>query len=294
MSGVAPVTMLLINVFLPLAIAATMIGLGLELAIGDFRRVVQFPKAVGLGLFLKFLFLPLTGFLLCLLFRLSANLSIGLMIVAASPSSVMAILYSHLFRGDVAFSVTLTAIDNVLSAIVITVVVSLAIAYFGGETQTLGMQLAETVKVFALIVVPIIIGMAARVRWPGLAGRMDRPIRLFSFLLLVTVVVFAIAQEHQRILSALGSLGAVAVSFNVLNLVFAIFASRLLKLSREQSLSMAMTMSVLGTTIAITVALSVLHNVETALPAAVYTISMYATAAVFGFGMKFRARPTNA
>ena len=115
MSGVAPGTLLLINVFLPLAIAVTMIGLGLELTGDDFRRVAKFPRAVGLGLFLKFLFLPVTAFLLCHLFRLSPNMSIGLMIVAASPSSVMANVYSHLFRGDVAFSVTLTAIDNLIS-----------------------------------------------------------------------------------------------------------------------------------------------------------------------------------
>ena len=294
MSGAAPGTMLLINVFLPLAIAVTMIGLGLELTSDDFRRGAKFPKAVGLGLSLKFLFLPLSAFLLCHLFRLSANMSIGLMIVAASPSSVMAIVYSHLFRADVAFSVTLTAIDNLISAVAIPVIVSLSIGYFGGERHTLGVQIVEGLKVFALIVVPVLIGMGARIKWPTLGGYLSRPIRLFSFALLVVVVVFAIANEHQRIFAALGPLGAVAVTFNLLSLAFAVFVARLLKLSLEQSFSMAMTMGVLGTTIAITVALSVLHNIESALPAAVYTISMYATAAVFGLGMKFRARAASA
>ena len=288
MSDVAPVTLLLINVFLPLAIAVTMIGLGLELTYGDFRRVARLPKPVGLGLFLKFLFLPLTAFLLCHLFRLSANMSIGLMIVSASPSSVMAIVYSHLLRGDVAFSVTLTAIDNLVSAVGIPIIVSLSIVYFGGQRQTLGMQLVEALKVFVLIVVPVLIGMGARVKWPHLVRRMNRPIRLFSLLLLVVVVIFAIVQEHERIFSALGPLGGVVVTFNVVSLIFAMFVSRLLHLPPAQGLSMAMTMGVLGMTIAITVALSVLHNIESALPAAVYTISMYATAAVFGLGVRFK------
>ncbi len=293
MTGVAPSTMLLINVVLPLAIAVTMIGLGLELTIVDFRRVAKFPNAVALGLFLKFLFLPLIAFLLCHLFGLSPYMSIGLMIVAASPSSVMANVYSHLFRADVAFSVTLTAIDNLISAIAIPIIVSLSIGYFGGEHQTMGMQLLEALKVFVLIVVPVLIGMGARTRWPELVGVTSRPIRLFSFILLVVVVVFAIASEHERIFAAFGPLGAVVVTFNVLSLVFAMVASRLLKLPVEQSFSMAMAMGVLGMTIAITVALSVLHNIESALPAAVYTISMYATAALFGLGMKFRTNPRN-
>ena len=288
MSGVAPTTMLLINVFLPLAIAVTMMGLGAELSGADFRRVAKFPKAVGLGLFLKFLFLPAIAFLLCHLFRLSPNMSIGLMIVAASPSSVMANVYSHLFRADVAFSVTLTAINNLLAAIAIPVIVSLSIIYFGGEQQTLGMQFLEALKVFVLIVIPVLIGMGARLRWPELVGHMSRPIRLFSSLLLVVVVIFAIASERERIFSAFGPLGAVVVTYNIASLLFAVAASRLSKLSLEQSFSMAMAMGVLGMTIAITVALSVLHNVESALPAAVYTISMYATAAVFGWGMKLR------
>ena len=294
MSGIAPGTMLLINVLLPIAIAVTMFGLGLELNGGDFRRVAKFRKAVGLGLFLKFLFLPLTAFLLCHLFRLSANMSIGLMIVAASPSSVMANVYAHLFHADVAFSVTLTAIDNLIAAIAIPVIVSLSIGYFGGEGQSFGMQLVEALKVFALIVVPVLVGMGARTRWPNLVGGMNRPIRLFSFALLVIVVVFAIASERERIFSAFGPLGAVVVTFNLLSLIFAIVVSRLAKLSLEQSFSMAMAMGVLGMTIAITVALSVLHNIEAALPAAVYTISMYATAAVFGLGMKLRIRPASA
>ena len=206
----------------------------------------------------------------------------------------MAIVYSHLFRADVAFSLTLTAIDNLIAAIAIPVIVSLSIGYFGGERQTLGVQLVEGFKVFALIVVPVPVGMGARIKWPALVGYMSRPIRLFSFALLVVVVVFAIANEHERIFSAFGPLGAVVVTFNVLSLAFAIFVSRLLKLSQEQSFSMAMTMGVLGMTIAITVALSVLHNIESALPAAVYTISMYATAALFGLGTKFKTIPTNA
>lgn len=294
MGSVAPGTMLLINVFLPLAIAVTMFGLGLELTGNDFKRVAKFPKAVLLGLFLKFLLLPLTAFLLCHIFRLSPNMSIGLMIVAASPSSVMANVYSHLFRADLAFSVTLTAVDNLISAVAIPVIVSLSIGYFGGERQALGLQMMEALKVFALIVVPVFIGIGAQMKWPNLASRMNRPIRLFSFLLLAVVVVFAIAKEHERIFSALGPLGAVVVTFNVLSLILGMFVSRLLRLSLEQSLSMAMAMGVLGMTIAITVALSVLHNIESALPAAVYTIFMYATAAVFGLAMKFRTRPTNA
>src|SRR5688572_2729251 len=162
---------LLTTLLLPLALGVIMFGLGLGLTLDDFRRVARYPRAVLLGLFLQTGVLPWVAFALALLFRLSPELAVGLMLLAASPGGATANIYSHLAHGDVALNITLTAINSLLAVVTLPLVVNFALAQFMGADQALPLQFGKVLQVFAIVLVPVLIGMWMRSRFPAFAQR---------------------------------------------------------------------------------------------------------------------------
>src|SRR5919112_2922716 len=169
----------LTTVGLPLALAIIMFGLGLDLTIGDFKRVGRAPKAVAVALACQILLLPAICFGLVVLFDLPALLGIGMLLLAASPGGTTANLFSHLFKGDVALNITLTAVNSVISVVTLPIVTGIAIAYYD-RGDDVSVPFGEVVKVFAIILVPVAIGMFVRARNGGVAARVDRPGRGLS------------------------------------------------------------------------------------------------------------------
>src|SRR3546814_903267 len=117
-----------------------------------------------------------------------------MLLLAASPGGTTAILFSHLFRGDVALNITLTAINSVLAAVTIPLVTNLAIGYFDAEGE-LGLQLGKVLQVIAIVLVPVAIGMLVRRASTAFAQRADKPVRIFSIVVLVAVAVGALLGE---------------------------------------------------------------------------------------------------
>ena len=190
----------LVSVGLPIALAIIMFGLGLSLTVGDFRRVARSPYAVVLALFLQILVLPFIAFGLVIAFDVDPLLAIGVMLLAASPGGPTANLFSHLFRGDVALNITLTAVHSVLAALTIPVITNLAIGYFDGQGE-LGLQLGKLIQVMVIVLVPVALGMAVRKRSSSFAARADRPVRIFSIVVLVVVAVGALLGERETLLA---------------------------------------------------------------------------------------------
>ena len=274
----------LIAVGLPIALAIIMFGLGLTLTVADFRRVAQTPKAVAVVLALQVLLLPLVAFGLVLLFDLDPLLAVGVMLLAASPGGTTANLFSHLFHGDVALNVTLTAINSVLAAISIPVITNFAIGYFEVEGE-LGLQLGKVMQVIAIVVVPVAIGMVVRNRAPGFAARADKPVRIFSIVVLVVVAVGALLGERENLADYLQQVGLVTGLFCLASLTIGYGAARLMRLDERQSIASAMEIGIHNTTVALTIALSVLDSTEVAIPSAVYSVLMYVLATAFGFAI---------
>lgn len=272
----------LISIGLPIALAIIMFGLGLSLTPGDFRRVAKSPRAVVVALVLQILVLPAVAFGLVIAFNLDPLLAVGVMLLAASPGGTTANLLSHLFRGDVALNITLTAINSVLAAVSIPVITNLAISYFDAD-GTLGLQFGKVLQVIAIVIIPVVLGMFVRSKSPGFARRADRPVRIFSIAVLAIVALGAIFGERDNILDYLQSVGAVTALFCLASLSLGYFVSRLLRLSKTQSIAASMEIGVHNTTIALTIALSVLDSVEVAIPAAIYSVFMYILAPAFGF-----------
>ena len=274
----------LITVGLPIALAIIMFGLGLTLTTDDFRRVAQTPRAVVVVLVLQVLVLPVIAFGLVKVFDLDPLLAVGVMLLAASPGGTTANLFSHLFRGDVALNVTLTAINSVLAAVSIPVITNFAINHFGAEGE-LGLQFSKVLQVVAIVLVPVAIGMVVRRRAPGFADAADRPVRIFSITVLVIVAVGALLGERENLADYLQQVGLVTGLFCIASLSLGYGCAKLLRLDEGQAIASSMEIGIHNTTIALTIALSVLDSTEVAVPAAVYSVLMYVLATAFGFAI---------
>ena len=274
----------LIAVGLPVALAIIMFGLGLSLVLDDFRRVARRPRAVVVALILQVIVLPTVAFGLVQAFQVDPLIAVGVMLLAASPGGTTANLFSHLFRGDVALNITLTAINSVLAALTIPLITNLAIDFFGAG-DALGLQLGKVVQVVAIVLVPVGVGMAVRQRSEAFAARADRPVRVFSIVVLAAVSLGAIVGERENLGGYLREVGAVVVIFCATSLLLGYTGARLFRLGRDQAVASSMEVGIHNTTVALTIALSVLDSTAVAIPAAVYSIVMYPLATAFGFAI---------
>ena len=274
----------LTTVLLPLALAVVMLGLGLSLTVDDFRRVGRQPRAVVVALGCQLVLLPALCFGLVLAFDLSPLLAVGMMLLAASPGGTTANLFSHLYGGDVALNITLTALNSVIAVATLPIVTNLAFAYFEPDTGdgSVGLQLGKTLQVFAIVLVPVAIGMLVRNRAPSFADRMDRPVRILSVVVLAAVIIGTIVAERDNVAEYFGSVGLVSLVFCLASLGLGYGVPRLLDVEHRQALASSMEVGIHNSTLAIAIAVSVLGEVTLAVPAAVYAIVMFPTAAIVG------------
>ncbi len=274
---------LLTSLLFPLALGVIMLGLGLGLTLADFRRVARYPRAVLTGLFLQSAVLPWVALGLALLFKLPPELAVGLMLLAASPGGATANIYSHLARGDVALNITLTAINSLLCLLTLPLILKLSLGFFLGSGDYVQPPVTKIVEVALIILLPVAFGMLVRARAPAFAARMEKPIRLLSVLVLALLIVAAVAKERNTVLQFFASIGVVCLLFNLASLAIGYFAPRALRLPRKQAIAIAMEIGIHNGTLAIYIALNVLENATMSIPAAVYSLVMFFTAAVFAW-----------
>jgi bile acid:Na+ symporter, BASS family len=276
----------LTTVLLPLALAIVMLGLGLSLTWDDFARIRRQPRPVLIALACQLLLLPAICFGLVLALGLSPMLAVGMMLLAASPGGTTANLYSHLFRGDVALNITLTAINSVIAVVSLPIVTNLAIAYFGpSQGGSVGLQFGKVLQVFAIVLVPVVLGMGVRRAAPAFAQRMDRPVRLLSVLVLVGVIAGTVLAERDNVLGYLRAVGPISVLFCAASLGAGYLVPRLLGVEERQAVASGFEIGIHNSTLAIAIAISVLRSVDLAVPAAVYAVVMFPMAALFGWAV---------
>lgn len=274
----------LLTLFLPAALGIIMLGLGLSLSLADFARVAKFPRPVLIGLACQLLLLPLACFFLAKLFGLAPALAVGLMLLAASPGGTTANLYSHLAHGDVALNITLTAVNSVVAILTMPLIVNLSLAHFMSADQAIPLQFAKVVQVFAIVLGPVAIGMWLRSRFPHFAERMQRPVKIVSALFLLLIILLAVAKDWRTFVEYAPAVGGAALAFNLLSMAVGYCVPRLLKLDLRQAIAIAMEIGIHNGTLAIALALSpaLLNNPTMAIPAAIYSLIMFVTAALFG------------
>jgi len=273
------------SVLLPVALAVVMFGLGLSLTVDDFLRIRKHPTAVFVALVCQLVLLPAVCFGLVLAFDLPPLLAVGMMLLAASPGGTTANLFSHLFRGDVALNITLTAVNSVVAVVTLPLVTNFAIGHFDPRTGAdgLNLQFDKVVQVFAIVLVPVILGMLVRRRSPEFADRMDRPVRIFSVVVLASVIVATVLSERENLGTYLAATGVISLVFCVISLSIGYFVPRAFRVAHTQSIASSFEIGVHNSTLAITIAISVLGSTDIAVPAAVYGVVMFPVATAFGW-----------
>ncbi len=275
----SPITM----IGLPIALGIIMFGLGLSLTLGDFARVGRRPRAVAIALACQLILLPAICFVLVLAFGLPPILAVGMMLLAASPGGTTSNLYSHLFRGDVALNISLTAINSVIAVLTLPIIVNLATAYFQPGGQGVGLQFGKTLEVFAIVLIPVALGMLTRRLRPRFAEAMDRPVRLASILILVLVISGAVMASREVLMANFAALAGITVLFCLVSLAIGFWVPRMLSVPRDQATASAFEIGLHNGTLAIVIAQTVMGSVELSLPAAVYGVLMFPIAALFGW-----------
>ena len=282
----------IITILLPLALAIIMIGLGLELTPKDFSRVTKQPKAVLIALFCQLVILVSIAFIICKVLVLPPLLAVGLMLLAASPGGSTANLFSYLFKGDIALNITLTAINSVIAAFTLPLIVNFAIQHFINDGQEISLQFSKILQVFAIIIIPVGIGMLIRHYAPHFTEKLNKPLRIFAVSFLILIIIGAITKERHQILEYLAQVGLATVLFCLCSLLIGYFVPRLLGINSAQARACAFEIGIHNSTLAMTIALTVMASSTVAMPAAVYSIFMYVFAAVFGMLLnKFAPQP---
>lgn len=267
---------------LPLALAIIMLGLGLHLRLDDFKRIATQPKAILVGLVCQVLLLPAVCYGLCKVFGLPAGLAVGMMLLAASPGGITANLYSHLFKGDVALNISLTAINSVLAIVTIPLIVNFALASFMGSQQYIPLQFQKTLEVIVLILVPVAVGMLIHARFPNGSKRMDKPVKIASALILALMIAAILIRERSVLVDNFKLVGSASLVFNLISMGMGYAAGRVMRLTEGQNRAIAFEIGIHNSTLAIYLALAVLKDGSMAIPAAIYSLLMFVTAAVFG------------
>ncbi|MEM8524787.1 MAG: bile acid:sodium symporter family protein [Bacteroidota bacterium] len=270
---------LLTSVILPVSLAIIMLGMGLTLVVDDFKRVFQYPKAALVGLTNQLIILPIIGFALAVAFQLPTAMAVGLMIVAACPGGVTSNLITHVSKGDIALSITLTAIASLITVLSIPFIISLSLTHFANDATTkIELPILETIlQIMVITVVPVGIGMLIRHYRSSFADRMDKPMRTASTVIFLLVMVGIIAGNREMILPALKSVGLVTILLNILTMGVGYLAAKLFQLNLKQSISIIIESGIQNGTLAIVIATTILKQNDMSIPPALYSLLMFFT-----------------
>lgn len=277
--------------FLSIALAVIMLSLGLALTVADFKRVLLYPRAVVLALSCQMLVLPLICFLIVQGFGLPPELAVGMMLLSATPGGVTANLFSHLSNGDVALNITLTAVNSVLCLFTLPLILAFSLAHFMEEGKVVPPQFGKIMEVFSVVIVPVVIGMWLRSRFPKFAQVLTRPMKFLAGLFLVAIAALVAFREWNTLVEYFPVLGAAVLCFNFLSLAIGYGGALLARLDRRQAIAIGMEVGIHNATLAMAIALSpqILNSPTMAVPGSLYGILMLLTATVFGYLVNLRS-----
>ena len=271
-------------VFLPFALFIIMLGMGLGLTVKDFTRIFVEPKAVIIGLIAQLIIVPVVGFLLAMFFPLSPELAVGVVILAACPGGPTSNLVTYLVKGNVALSITLTAISSLVTVFTIPLVVNLAMQQFMTESVALQLPFLKTVIQIAVItLIPVSLGMLTHHYAPTLAATIEKKVKWLSLFFLGLIIVGLLLKERANVSSFFLQVGGVTLTLNVLTMVLGYGLSVLTGLNRECAKAITVEVGIQNGTLAILIASTptFLNNPNMAIPAAVYALLMFVTSGIF-------------
>jgi len=268
-----------------LGLSGLMFTIGLTLTVADFTRIIRYPLAVSVGLIGQIILLPLVAFCVAILFQLSPALALGLMIIAACPGGPTSNAFSMMAKGDLALSVTLTAISSVIAFITVPTIVNLSIGYFGyGEGQVSMSFIDAAYRVFVTTALPVMLGMVASRLLPReFIERIDRPLFVTSFVA-VLLPSIALVINQREILSSVSVIEASSAAIlNVAMTVIGLLLGVLAKLTTGQTKTISIEVGIQNFGLAFVIIHTFLDDVQLLVPGIAYLPTMF----IVGFSLAY-------
>jgi len=275
------------DIFLPIALAFIMFALGLGLTGADFLRVLKQPKDFFVGAISQIILLPVIAFILVKIWPISPELAIGVMIIAAAPGGVTSNILTSFARGDVALSISLTAIISLLSVITVPFIIVTSLGLLGSENIVQNISLTTmAISMFLIVTVPVIIGIIFRKFASNIAIKFEPIAKKISIILFVVVLFGAILAEKDNIVSYFADAGLITLTLNVIMMIVAFYVAKLLGTGNEQKKCIAIECGLQNGTLAIFVGTTLFGGGAFVIPAATYSLIMFATSLIFVFLVK--------
>jgi bile acid:Na+ symporter, BASS family len=270
------------DIILPVALAFIMFALGLGLTFADFARIARQPRDFLIGAASQLILLPAVAWLIVGVWSLPPELALGVMIIAAAPGGVTSNILTALARGDVALSISLTAVISLVCVFTIPLIVVFAHDRLMGGGTSGDISVAKTaISVFAIVTVPVTIGLLVRHFADGFARRFEPTARHISTGLFILVLGGAIYQERSNIFTYFAQAGLVTLTLNIAMMMLAYGIARLFASEPRQRIAISIECGLQNGTLAIAVAALLFGGGLVAVPAATYSVIMFATALVY-------------
>ena len=266
----------------PLALALIMLGLGLGLTLNDFKRVLQNPKIFFVGIFSQIVLLPIIAYILLLVIKVPTAIALGVMIIAAAPGGVTSNVMTKFARGDVALSISLTAVCSLISIISVPLIVFpsaklIGVSNISEEITMTGIAL----KMAGVVTLPVFIGMIIRKFTENFISNNIKFIeRTTGFLFLIVFAAIWI-EEWNNILSYLSQAGVIVLTLNIVMMIFAYYLAKVFSSNIEQRRCIAIECGLQNGTLAVFVATQIFNDIIYIIPTAAYALIMYITAFIF-------------
>jgi BASS family bile acid:Na+ symporter len=259
-----------------------MFGMGLSLRMADFTYIFKHPKVILIGISAQIIALPLLALFIAILFNLPPELAVGLMIISFAPSGTTSNMFTNLAKGDVALSISLTALVSLVTPFTIPLFTLLAMQYFLGFESIVEIPMLKIIiQLLFIIILPVVIGMFVFSKWQKTAYRTEPFIRIFSVLFLFFIVLAIILQNKTEMVKFFMQTGAATLTLNILVLGMGYGLAIFLKLSQKQAISIAYEVGIQNGALALIIAGTIIGNTTMMIPAVTYSIFMFITGFVF-------------
>jgi BASS family bile acid:Na+ symporter len=276
------------TLILAISLVIVMFGMGLSLTVGDFIRIFQYPKAIIIGLINQIVFLPMIAYVLIVVFGIGADIAIGMMILAACPGGPTSNLITHLAKGDTSLSVSLTAANSLITIFTIPFVIDFALRTFLDTGEMIQLDKLKTiVQIFAIVIIPVMIGMAIKGTKPNFADKMSKPVKVASAAVLFLIIIGLVIKKKEDLLPYMQQAGLITLALNLVTMLIGFLTAKMSKLNIKQSITIAIESGIQNGTMAIAIASGILLNDNYAIAPAVYSLIMFLTSGlVIALGVK--------
>ncbi len=276
------------DVVLPLALAFIMFTLGLGLSFADFVKVAKSPKNFLIGIISQLIFLPIVALIIIFVWPLQPELAIGLMLIAAAPGGVTSNILTSFAKGDVALSISLTAVMSLLSVISVPIVLGISMG-FVSDTALGSISLTGiAISMFLIVTLPVLLGMIFRASLSYLTKRIEKVSKMLSTILFVLVLIGAILAERENLFEYFSQTGLVVLVLNILMMVIAFYWAKIFGTGSAQQKAISLECGLQNGTLAIFVGISVFGGGLYIIPAATYSVIMYLTSLIFIYFIRNR------